>query len=520
MSLRPILQPLNSVAVHIAVNAPFRETAGEIALLLERLTPELRYAILHYVPQQRRLELVAAPSHSETFCVAHSSVPVEAGAGMLAAAGSSRSLVVARSSNELSPLPGGHRCAEDGEALGGWAMPVLDGRGRLLGVAAAYSYALRDPTQAESEVLRTGASLILAAHQRASDATRLIRCCSAEMAMADALPDPVFIHRGGDLLYLNVAAQRMFEPSSAPNQPGQPVAELLDPAIADRLSILRAGFAAMYPKSGGQTSLAFCADSVPMNFMGEKATLTIASFAELPGQGRASGQWKQQRQSAPLSIQTAQSVAVSLVAESQLIGALSRLYERADAPIAMALHAAQSGLLAAASELRKLEQLQEVCIQTYEELIDALASLATRVDQRLALGATCWVPGCTYTAIPATAAQCFIEIASDAAELALGREGISHMEFLLCTSPEGISLTVTDNGMRADEHALGAEAEYRAMRARAAAAGATLAVGYAHDHGTTLVLHRASEVAAMPAAGHVDAHPAANDDRSDRGGTP
>lgn len=152
---------------------PLSAQLHNLALFVERLSPNMRCSIQLLDPKKGTLHCGAAPHLPDAYSAAIEGIAFGEGVGSCGTAAARRALVVV-SDIQRSPLWDGYRdLARTHDLAACWSTPVIDDQGELLGTFAMYYSEPREPTAADLNVLRIAGPLAAVVIQRHRDAHRL-----------------------------------------------------------------------------------------------------------------------------------------------------------------------------------------------------------------------------------------------------------------------------------------------------------------------------------------------------------
>jgi PAS domain S-box-containing protein len=153
--------------------APLSRQLDDLALYVERISPDMRCSILLVDEATGTLRFGAGPRLPEAYNRAIDGRAYGEGVGSCGTAAARRATVIV-ADIQRSPLWIDYRELAAAHGLAAcWSTPVIDGRGELLGTFALYYHEPRQPKEAELDILRIVAPLAAVVIQRHRDALRL-----------------------------------------------------------------------------------------------------------------------------------------------------------------------------------------------------------------------------------------------------------------------------------------------------------------------------------------------------------
>jgi GAF domain-containing protein len=152
---------------------PLSTQLNNLALFVERLSPNMRCSIHLLDPKKGTLHCGAAPHLPDAYNAAIEGIAFGEGVGSCGTAAARRALVIV-SDIQRSPLWEGYQdLARVHDLAACWSAPVIDDQGELLGTFAMYYSEPREPTAADLNILRIAGPLAAVVIQRHRDAHRL-----------------------------------------------------------------------------------------------------------------------------------------------------------------------------------------------------------------------------------------------------------------------------------------------------------------------------------------------------------
>jgi len=122
-----------------------------------------------------------------------------------------------------------------------WSQPFMALSGQVLGVLSVYVDIPTTPSAEELDLLEQLARLAGLAVERQQAAQQLRTNEASFRALAEHTPEAVLVHRGGTILYVNPAAQRLFGAKSSADLLGTSTQKRIAPAyLAQQLARMRA----------------------------------------------------------------------------------------------------------------------------------------------------------------------------------------------------------------------------------------------------------------------------------------
>ncbi len=167
------LDSLSRLLEAVGSRTPLSAQLHDLVLYVERLARETICSIHLFNRLTGTLHTGAAPHLAAAFNAALEGTVIGEGVGSCGTAAARRSMVVV-SDIQSSPLWRDYRNLAQAYGLAAcWSVPVIDGRGELLGTFAMYYTERREPSVAELDVLRVAGPLAAVVIQRHRDALRL-----------------------------------------------------------------------------------------------------------------------------------------------------------------------------------------------------------------------------------------------------------------------------------------------------------------------------------------------------------
>ena len=200
---------------------------------VEQVDPALRVSILLLAHDGAPLLTAAAPSLPAAFNAALDGLEIvpavdAAGARLF---GAERSSVV---DIALCPAwtPWKEQAARAGLAAC-WSQPICAASDQLLGVFAIYHPDLNSPADCEMALIEQAARLASIAIERRTAAAQLHDSEARYRTLVEWSPEPILVHRFGEILYVNASAVQLFGARGASDLVGKRTLDLIHPDFRD-----------------------------------------------------------------------------------------------------------------------------------------------------------------------------------------------------------------------------------------------------------------------------------------------
>jgi len=213
----------------LAASAPLPGILEAIVLGVEQVRPESLCSIQLLDNERKHLCKGVAPSLPDFYNEALAGLGIGPDVGSCGTAAFSGERVVVENIathpywapfKELAARAGVGAC---------WSQPIQSSSGKVLGTFAIYHRTAYTPQAGDIAIIEQSASLASIAIEKSTSAQKLRDSEGRYRTMVEWSPDPVLVHRLGEILYVNAAAIKMFGASNAQDLIGQRTQQLIHP---------------------------------------------------------------------------------------------------------------------------------------------------------------------------------------------------------------------------------------------------------------------------------------------------
>ena len=214
----------------LAASAPLSAVLEAIVLGVEQVRCESLCSIQLLDGEGRHFCKGVAPSLPDFYNDALTGLAIGAGMGSCGAAAFTGERVVVEdiaTHPDWAPFKDLAARADLGAC---WSQPIRSSKGKVLGTFAIYHRTTaRTPQASDIAVIEQSASLASIAIEKSTDAQKLRDSEERYRTLVEWSPDPVLVHRLGEILYVNAAAIKMFGAKDASGLVGQWTRQLIHP---------------------------------------------------------------------------------------------------------------------------------------------------------------------------------------------------------------------------------------------------------------------------------------------------
>ena len=110
-----------------------------------------------------------------------------------------------------------------------WSQPIVSSSGKVLGTFAIYYRTPRSPDEIDLDLIQQSAALACIAIEKDAEAQKLRDSEQRYRTLVEWSPDPILVHRMGEILYVNPAAVKAFGAERAEQLLGRQTSTLVHP---------------------------------------------------------------------------------------------------------------------------------------------------------------------------------------------------------------------------------------------------------------------------------------------------
>ena len=210
-------------------NAPLEQILDALVCGVEQHMPQSLCSLVLLDAAGQRIAAVVAPHLPDFFNAALVGLPIGPTAGSCGTAAFTGQLVVVEDIAS-HPYWDDYRPLAQRAGLGAcWSQPIVSASGQVLGTFAVYYRQRHKPDATDLELIGQSAALACIAIEKVADARRLRESEERYRTMVEWAPDPILVHRGGTILYVNPAAIRAFGATQASDLVGRQTHVLVHP---------------------------------------------------------------------------------------------------------------------------------------------------------------------------------------------------------------------------------------------------------------------------------------------------
>ncbi len=189
---RTLLESQQAIRELIAQQLPLDETLNAITAWINRTVPEAMVSVMRFDPELNSLSLVPGSWFSQCYFEVMQGLPLTANLGTCVTAAYERKLIVSHDIRDDSRWEGYHDLAEAEGLRACWSIPIITGRGELLGTFATYYRYPMSPTESHQRSLECCAALVALVLLRDRDTQDHLALSEWHQALFNNQPNGVF----------------------------------------------------------------------------------------------------------------------------------------------------------------------------------------------------------------------------------------------------------------------------------------------------------------------------------------
>jgi len=224
----------NQVLESLVESAPLSTTLEILLRGMEQLRLGALCSVLLLDADGRRFEMSLGPSLPGAYTDALVGVEIGPSVGSCGTAAFTGERVVVQDIAS-SPLWAPYQSLA---ALAGvaacWSQPIVSSSGKVLGTFATYYRTARVPDDADLALMQQSAALACIAIEKATEAQKLRDSEERYRTLVEWSPDPVLVHRMGEIVYANPAAVHAFGAQNASQLVGQFTRQFVHPDFLEQ----------------------------------------------------------------------------------------------------------------------------------------------------------------------------------------------------------------------------------------------------------------------------------------------